>query len=200
MRNMHWKGENRMENISGVTEKKLRGGKRFFGLRAFGLAFAACMLMLLSSCGENQEKENAPSLPETTVEETNPENGYPLSKQPDPTAPVLENIIVYASDGKGGVEAQMDAADKLTEDNVLNLLIQYGTIGEGTVFVNMDIDDSEETAAAGPGGEGTAIRHGILTLSDFSAGEGLTEETAKQAVIDTFRENYGLEDVELILE
>lgn len=173
------------------------------------LAVMLGAMLALSACGSKKsetETTGAAGAPgvvmETTEEETNPENGLPLSKQPDPTAPVLASIVVYAPDENGKISGVMDAADELTEQNVLDLLVAHGTLAEGVKFVSLDKKDSAETAAVGPGASSDStekLQDGTLTLEGFAAGSGLDEETAKQAVIDTFKENYELANVELVL-
>ena len=145
--------------------------------------------------------ETAPDGTPMTKEETNPDNGLPLSKQPDPNRPVLAQISIYAPDANGDMKQVMDTADSLTGENVVNLLISHGTLAEGTKFVSFDTKDSDSTEAAGPGGSSDAkSKTGTLILSGFAAGNGIDEEKAKQAVIDTFTENFELDSLELVLQ
>ena len=181
------------------------------GMRRFAIVLAMIMMTALSvsACGgENaagnpqgsaagEPMETSASVPE----ETNPENGLPLSKQPDATAPVLASIIVYAPEKDGSIKGQMEAAEELNGENVVALLVEKGTLEEGARFVSLEEKDSDETAAAGPGADSAAsIKNGTVTLSGFAPGAGLGEDTAKQAVIDTFRENFELGAVELRLQ
>ncbi|MGN8818812.1 hypothetical protein ACTNEN_10920 [Oribacterium sp. HCP28S3_H8] len=172
------------------------------------LLIATGVMMTAAACGGKsgasvETTAAGPSAPESTAEETDPDNGMPLSKQPDPTAEVLASIVVYAPDDSGKVSEIMDAASELTEANVIDLLKQHGTIGDSTTFVSLDTEDTKETVAAGPGVSSTdsqTVKNGTLTLSGFTAGKGLDEATAKQAVIDTFAANFGLGSVKLVLK
>lgn len=178
------------------------------------------MLMLVTAvlavvgCGSktksNDEKaskvETAPDgsvITESTAEETNPENGLPLSKQPDPNAPVVDTVVVYAvvNDQMSQV---MDSVDELTEESLLDKLVELGTVGAGTRIVSFETEETGETHEAGPGApEGsatTSVKKGTLVLSGFSAGAGLDEETAKQAVADTFALNYELSECTVTIE
>ena len=165
---------------------------------------------LLSACGGKEggkrkapDAAAMPSAAPSTPEETNPENGLPLSKQPDPTAPVLESIVIYAPDGQGKIIEKMEAAEKLTEEAIVKLLVEDGTLKEGAKFVSMEQTDSAETRMAGPGVKdsgGSKVKNATVTISGFAPGKGLDEETAKQAVSDSFRENYQLNEVELVLK
>ncbi len=172
------------------------------------MAVALGLMLALSACGSDKKESAAESTPEqgmvmeTTEEETNPENGLPLSKQPDPTAPVLASIVVYVPEADGKLSGIMDAADELTEQNVLELMVSHGVLAEGVKFVSLDKSDSAETVAAGPGAsseDAEKIQNGTLTLEGFQAADGVDEELAKQAVIETFKENYKLGDVTLVL-
>lgn len=161
------------------------------------LLLVCCAAMAVTACsGKKSDKETA-STEETLA------NGYPVSKQPDPNAPVLDSMVIYAPQN-GKMEAVMDAADKLTGEAVMEKLVEYGTVGTGTTFVSLDIQESAETEAAGPGAESgastEAVKTGVLTISGFTAGEGLSEEDARQAVINTYKENFELSDVTLTVQ
>ena len=97
----------------------------------------------------------------------------------------------------------MEAAEKLTEEAIVKLLVENGTLKEGAKFVSMEQTDSAETRMAGPGvtdSGGSKVKNATVTISGFAPGKGLDEETAKQAVSDSFRENYQLNEVELVLK
>ncbi len=173
------------------------------------LVLSVMTALSVSACGGKKTSETEAAgpgdvefvMPETTPEETNPENGLPLSKQPDPDAPVLASIVVYAPNESGKISGIMDAAEELSGESIVELLISHGTLAEGVSFVSMEESDSDETVAAGPGADASAsVKNGTVTLSGFAAGSGLSEDEAKQAVIDTFRENYEFGSVELVLQ
>ncbi|SFG12870.1 LptM family lipoprotein [Oribacterium sp. WCC10] len=164
----------------------------------------AVTVLAVVGCGSKSKEENesasetliAPDgsiVQETTQEETNPENGLPLSKQPDPNAPVVDTVVVYAI-VNGNMSQVMDSVDKLTEESLLDKLIELGTVGSSTKLVSFNTEETGETQEAGPGSSDKtiSIKNGVLVLSDFSAGKGLDEETAKKAVADTFTLNYEL--------
>lgn len=174
------------------------------------IMLAATMLAVVG-CGskskdnkDSAKTETAPDgsvIEETTMEETNPENGLPLSKQPDPNAPVVDTVVVYAivNDKMSQV---MDSVDKLTDESLLDKLIELGTVGASTKLVSFETEETGETQVAGPGAEAetTAIKKGVLVLSDFKPGDGLDEETAKKAVADTFALNFELSGCELTIQ
>ncbi|OON86435.1 hypothetical protein BXO88_07940 [Oribacterium sp. C9] len=171
----------------------------------------AATVLAVVGCGskskndrESAKTETAPDgsvVQETTMEETNPENGLPLSKQPDPNAPIYDTVVVYAIVNQK-MSQVMDSVDELTEQSLLDKLIELGTVGASTKLVSFETEETGETQEAGPGAEAStiAIKKGTLVLSDFSAGEGLDEETAKQAVADTFTLNFELSGCDVTIQ
>ncbi len=167
----------------------------------------AVTALAVVGCGSKTTKEDETSKVETapdgsvvtesTAEETNPENGLPLSKQPDPTAPVVDTVVVYAV-VNGQMSQVMDSVDELTEQSLLDKLIELGTVGASTQLVSFETVDTGETHEAGPGAaDATAavsVKNGTLVLSNFAAGEGLDEEASKKAVADTFALNFELNE------
>ncbi len=172
------------------------------------LVLAAAICMMAAGCGKKSSKsETAPdgSVVTTAAEEaeTNPENGLPLNRQPDATAPVVDTVMVYGM-VNGKMSQIMDSVDELTEQSLLDKLIELGTVGEGTTLVSFEKKDTGETALAGPGasdGENTvSVQDGVLTLSNFKPGDGLDEETAKKAVADTYAANFELNQCTVTLQ
>ena len=185
--------------------------------------FIAMLLLAITvlsvvGCGSSKSKsrndetakektgETAPdgsNVTESTEEETNPDNGLPLSKQPDPNAPVVDTVVVYAI-VNGSMSQVMDSVDELTEQALLDKLIELGTVGASTKLVSFETEETGETQPAGPGAtadqQTLTIKKGKLVLSNFAAGENFDEETAKQAVADTFALNYELSECEVVIE
>lgn len=172
----------------------------------------ATAVVTVAACGKKSSSEasettqvtkDGPSETAPAVEETNPENGLPLSKQPDPNAPVLDTIMVEAP-VNGKLSQVMDAVDKLTEQSLLDKLIALGTVGEGTELVSFTTEDTDETVSAGPGapsGEADKkVQNGKLVLKNFTPGAGLTEEDAKNAVIHTYTADFELGQCTLELQ
>ena len=171
----------------------------------------AATMLAVAGCGskakndkESAKTETAPDgsiIQETTMEETNPENGLPLSKQPDPNAPVVDTVVVYAI-VNNKMSQVMDSVDELTDQSLLDKLIELGTVGSKTKLVSFEKEETGETQVAGPGADTStvSIKKGTLVLSDFSAGDGLDEETAKKAVADTFALNFELSDCDITIQ
>lgn len=181
------------------------------------LVLAATLCVTVAGCGKKAENttktedttkaETAPDGSAVTTaaaeEETNPENGLPANRQPDPTAPVVDTVMVYAM-VNGKMSQVMDSVDELTEQSLLDKLIELGTVGEGTTLVSFEKVDTGETELAGPGaaeGQDTvAVQNGELTPSNFKPGEGLDEATAEKAVADTYAANFELNQVNVTLQ
>lgn len=166
--------------------------KRYISLLMIMIASA----LILAGCGSKKPQETSEDV---SVEETNPENGLPLSKQPDATAPVLASVMVVAP-VEGKLSNVMDAVDELTEESLLEKLVELGTLGEGTTLVSFEVKETGETKPAGPGGGTLEVKNGELKLKDFKAGEGLKEDEAKKAVADTYLANFELSECEVIIE
>ena len=162
---------------------------------------------VLSACGNGDNKNKQEMLKETTVEET-AENGLPLSKQPDPTAPVVDVIFIYRPDAEGKTDkngnliydSMQDSVDKLTGEALFDKLIEHGVLAEGAELASFDVSDIEgETVAAGPGVSEKAekAKEGILTIKNFKAGKNISEEDAKKSIEKTFVENFELDKFKL---
>lgn len=174
------------------------------------LVLAATICIAAAGCGKKSESAKSETAPDgsavTTAaaeEETNPENGLPLNRQPDPDAPVVDTVMVYAMIN-GKMSQVMDSVDELSEQSLLDKLIELGTVGEGTTLVSFEKVDTGETELAGPGaadGESTvSVQNGELTLSNFKPGDGLDEATAKKAVADTYAANFELNQCTVTLQ
>ncbi len=175
-------------------------------LAASVLAIVGCGSKSTKKDDSSSKVETAPDgsiMTESTAEETNPENGLPLSKQPDPNAPVVDTVVVYAV-VNGQMSQVMDSVDELTEQSLLDKLIELGTVGATTKLVSFETAETGETHEAGPGApDGAAtvsVKNGTLVLSDFAAGESLDEETSKKAVADTFALNFELSECTVTIQ
>ena len=168
------------------------------------LLIAVFAAMALTACGSMpsgerkkaqaaREQGQAGGMPpvETTVQETD-EYGKPY-REGDKDAPDLEQLVIYVpADGKIGTV--MESAETLTGEVLVEFLRAYGTVSGDTKFEALDTKEAAD-AEAGPGG--SKPQTGTLRLSGFAPGEGVSEADAKQAVIDTFRDNFALTDVTL---
>lgn len=177
-------------------------------MKKYVMLFMLMVCMVFTACGQKTDDSG------TAAQATEPtmENGLPASKQPDPNLPELDSVIIYGLDAEGQLAGQMDAVDELSEEALLEKLVEYGVLASGVQFVSLETQElsGDAVAAAGPGevgpgaedadAEATAVQQtGVLTLRGVAAGEsGISEEDMRTAVIRTFAENYNLVELELV--
>jgi hypothetical protein len=141
---------------------------------------SAMMMMSLMACTPTKPKmeTTAPS-PEEMAS-----TGGASDKVPDPNAEPMEIISVYSqNDDATGLNQAMDAVDELTADAMVDKLIEYGVLEEGTKVLKFDVKDGAATLDLSQVPEnGTA--NDLLTLT---------------AVGNTFIENFELDKLTLLV-
>lgn len=151
----------------------------------------AMMILSLTACTPTTEKNKTGEVKQT---EAAAESKAP-EKKPDPTAPKLDVVSVYTvSDDGSKLEGTMDAVDDLNEQALVDLLIQYGVLEEGTEAVSFVAEGEPSSEAVGPGvgknaGEGSgsnAKEYGTLELNQVPDEK---DDMMLQAVANTFIEN-----------
>lgn len=138
------------------------------------------MMMSLAACSPTQVKEEttAPD-PEVTAS-----TGGASDKVPDPTAEAMEIISIYSHNDEGtGLNQAMDAVSELTADALVDKLIEYGVLEDGTTVLNFDVADGV----------------GTLDLSKVPTGESTNELAMLTAVGNTFIENFELDKLKLLV-
>ena len=151
----------------------------------------AMMVLSLAACTPTSEKGKTGE-----VKQTEATNGV-SDKQPDPTAPKLDIVSVYSvGEGGGKLEGTMDSLEALTPQALVDLLIQYGVLDEGTTSISFETEGTVEEEGVGPDfvkipgmepQKETTSENGILNLS--KAPSGSDQEMKLQAVANTFIEN-----------
>ncbi len=164
------------------------------------MGFLGAMLILsLAACTPTSEKNKTGEVKQTEAAEA-PKSaqgpGVVTDRPGDPDAPVLEVISIYTVSEDGSkVEGTMESVEELTAQALVDLLIQYEVLDEGTTAVNFEAEGELEAEAAGPGmanSESTRYEHGTLELSQFPED---ASELKLQAVANTFIENMFIENV-----
>lgn len=135
------------------------------------------MMMSLSAC--------TPTQPKMETKAPNPQaeasTGGASDKVPDPNVEPMEIISVYSKNDDGtGLNQAMDAVDKLTAEALIDKLIEYGVLEEGTTVIKYESK------------EGT----GTLDLSKMPVGNDLIILTA---VGNTFIENFSLDKLKILV-
>lgn len=123
-----------------------------------------------------------------------PANGI-ADKNPDPTAPELDVVSIYTVSEDGSrLEGTMDAVEELNEQTLVDLLVQYGVLEDGTKAVNFTAEGEPASGEVGPGMvapagftvESNLKEYGTLELNQFPTDQ---KELKLQAVANTFIEN-----------
>lgn len=179
---------------------------------------AAMMVFSLAACtptaDKNKTETTVAAVKETQAETAKKEESKPeetktgdtketkakgkasiaTEKMPDFGAPVLDVVSIYTVSEDGSkLEGTMDAIEGLNELTLVDLLIKYGVLEEGTTVNSFSMDSeaaSQEVGpgAAGPGGaeQSAAGGHAVLDLSKFPSENA---DMYMQAVANTFIEN-----------
>lgn len=144
------------------------------------------MVLSLAGCTPTTEKGKTGE-----VKQTEAANGV-SDKRPDPTAPKLDVVSVYTVSEDGSkLEGTMDAVEELNEQTLVDLLVQYGVLAEGTKAVSFAAEGEASSVESGPGAsaENSLKEYGTLELDQFPEEQ---KEMKLQAVANTFIENMNV--------
>lgn len=156
----------------------------------------AMMIVSLAACTPTTEK-NATG--QTKAQTQAPKNGV-SDKQPDPTAPELDVISIYRiEEGGTTLVGTMDAVEERTPQVLVDLLIKYGMLEEGTKAISFEAKEKLESEEVGPGVpkipgmviENTLSDSAVLNLSGFPEADP-QKDMKLQAVANTFLENMNV--------
>ncbi len=144
----------------------------------------AIMILSLAACTPTTEKNKTGE-----VKQTEAADSIDKSKNPDSTAPVLDVVSVYSVSEDGTtLEGSMDALEELTAQSLVDLLIQYDVLAEGTEVIEFQAEGEAASTEVGPGvTEGSTVKSsGILNLNQMPDAKN---DMMLQAVANTFVEN-----------
>lgn len=154
-----------------------------FMLCLTGILFALSM----TACSPTQ-KETEPAATEAST-------GGASDKVPDATAEVLEMVSIYTpNEDNNGLNQMMDGVAVVDADSLLDKLIEYGALEEGTELLSLETEGEAENTAAGPGITEaiTTYESAVLDLSAIPDDTDLDKELAVAAVGNTFTENLSI--------
>lgn len=141
---------------------------------------SAMLVVFLAACTPTQPKMETTAPDPQVMAST----GGASDKVPDPNVEPMEIISVYSmNDDKTGLNQAMDAVDELTAEAIVDKLIEYGVLGEGTKVLKYESAD------------GT----GTLDLSEAPKGGSGEEKLMLTAVGNTFTENFELDQLKLLV-
>lgn len=155
----------------------------------------AMMIVSLAACTPTTEKGKTGQ-----VKETQAANGI-ADKQPDPNAPDLEIISVYRIGEDGKIVGTMDAIEKKTPQVLVDRLIEYGVLEEGTESLSFEevgkVDEVGPGVVVIPGMniDNSKGETGILNLN-----QAPSDELKIQAIANTFIENLNVINLTIQVE
>lgn len=150
-------------------------------MKKIAILFVGALTVLsLAACTPTTEK-NSGTEPSVEVVGT----GGASDKVPDPNVAPMDVISVYyQNEGKTGLDKEMDAVDKLTEQALVDKLIEYGQLPEGTKAVSFKVDN----------------KVGTLDISELPQMGETEANLTKVAIGNTFIENFELDDLKLMID
>lgn len=157
------------------------------------------MVLSLAACTPTTEKNKTGEVKQTeaaikSTKDSGP--GVVTDRMPDLEAPDLDVISVYTVSEDGTkVEGTMDAVEEMNAQALVDLLIQYKVLDEGTTAVSFETEGEPTSEEVGPGMvkipgfevTSNLKEKGTLELNQFP--EGAQKDLKLQAVANTFIEN-----------
>ncbi len=138
------------------------------------------LMMFLAACTPTQPKMETTAPDPQLMSST----GGASDKVPDPNAEPMEIISIYSQNEDGtGLNQAMDAVSELSAEAMVDKLIEYGVLDEGTTVLKFEKKD------------GTAV----LDLSKLSAKGSNREALMVTAIGNTFIENFELDKLKLLV-
>lgn len=162
----------------------------------------AMMILSLAACTPTTEKGKTGEVKQTEAAQTAPastgerKNSVDVNRMPDMTAPDLDVVSVYTVSADGSkLEGTMDAVEEKTPQAMVDLLIEYGVLEEGTEVLSFETDGKPASEEVGPGVvkipgmviESDVKEYGTLNLDKLP--DGGKDEMIVKAVANTFLEN-----------
>ena len=141
---------------------------------------AAFMAISLAACTPTPQKEAETAV---TVENTQGGGQQVEGKVPGPEE---DTISVYSINEDGsGLLQNMDSLEELTNQGLVDKIIEYGVLEEGTTLISFEISQDEKM--------------GVVNLSAIPSYEDddFMNRATLEALVNTFIENYELELVKL---
>ena len=166
------------------------------------------MAFSLAACKPTEVTETIPQAvggggnPAGLTPEMVKESNAAIERLPEQDAPVYEMaFIYYINSGKTGLVREVTDIEELTEEALVQCLIEKGVLEEGTEALGFGIEGGEK---AGPGVDaadaGDGERIGTLDLSGIQQADAALEQLILDAIANTFIENYELDKLKLQID
>lgn len=157
------------------------------------IIIGAAAVLSLAACSPTTNKsaktESQVSPQETQVKEV-------VEKLPDADAPELELVSIYYPNEDGtGLKQVIDGVEEVTAQSLVDMLIQYGVLDEGTKVLDFKTEGESSEQLSGPG-ESTVIMvysNAVLNLSQIP--ENADKLLLTTAIANTFNESMNIQEL-----
>ena len=166
-----------------------------------GIMMAFC----LAACTPTQVTETIHQAgggnPDGITPEMVRESNAAIERLPDQDAPVYEMAFIYSfNDDETGIQKESVDLEGLTEQILVQCLIEKGVLEQDTEALSFEIEGDEK---AGPGmttsSSDSKERIGTLNLSKIPTADGAKEQAMLNAIGNTFIVNYELDKLKLLV-
>ena len=167
-------------------------------------AMAVMVAVSLAACTpttEKQKKETSAATAKSAENMIPQSTGGAADKVPDPNVMPVAVVSIYHGGDSDSLVQAMDSLDTegLDAQLLVDKLIEYGVLTEGTQVLSFDIEGKEEdTTKAGQVGLRPGIASvGTLNLNQAESAEGASDEMFLTEIGNTFTENFELGKLKL---
>ena len=159
--------------------------------KVLAIILSAVLAAALGACSPTTEQpQTAAQTGEMEMPEVPMTTGGASDKVPDPNVEPVAIIAVYhGSDVDDSIVQSMDSltTEDMDAQEMVDKLVEYGVLTEGTQVLSFAIDGEGENAA------------GTLDLSQAVSEEGASDEMFLAELGNTFIENYQLATLKLLV-
>lgn len=165
------------------------------------LVLGVMMAVTLAACAPTEKSITSQGGANTPLITPSVEETEMVEKIGDINAPVLAMVFVYYGNSNStGLERIIENAEVLDAQALVDFLIQYKVLEEGTKVNSFKLEGGEK---AGPGVDaskvGSGERIGTLDLSELSISGTSSEPVILAAIGNTFIENFELDKLKLLV-
>ncbi len=168
---------------------------------------AVAVAVSATSCSPSRPASDGPAEPPADVvaaAATSEANIPPGDRNPEVTEPGLDILIIFRSSDGTSLERVTSFAESVDEQIIVDKLIEYGVLEEGTDILSFEITEEGNSTAesvtesSGPMGGGAATRIGHLDLSTLpETADENEEQILLNCIAGSFMENFALDGLEL---
>ncbi len=169
---------------------------------------AMAIIVSATSCSPSRPASDGPAEPPADVvaaaasSEANVPQG---DRNPEVTEPGLDILIVFrGNDNSSSLERVMSYTETVDEQVIVDKLIEYGVLEDGTDILSFEITEEgnstaeSETESNGPMGGGATTRIGHLDLSKLpETPDENSENVLLNCIAGSFMEDFALDGLQL---